>query len=122
MPANNSALQTILQLMDNPVEQQNIEVPSQKKNWSNHLLSNSLYLFSVSYITSPLLSLPLLRGFFSVLLPQLLSSNSSQTPFGNDLLDFRELLCPMKIFLKFERNFYLLLFFLYLKGGGRNQQ
>ena len=41
--------------MDNPVEQQNIEVPSQKKNWSNHLLSNSLYLFfSVLYITSPL--------------------------------------------------------------------
>jgi hypothetical protein len=50
MPPNYSALQTILQFTDNPVEQQNIEVPSQKKNWSNHLLSNSLYLFFLLYI------------------------------------------------------------------------
>lgn len=121
MPDNNSALQTILQFMDNPVEQQNIEVPSQKKNWSNHLLSNSLYLFFCFIYYFPLAFSPSSAWILQCIITSTFIFQLLSNSFWQRSSRFSGIALPNEDFSK-VRTKLLSSFILSLLGGGRGEE
>ena len=80
--------ETVSQFMDIPemlqnstvVEPKKKKIEEERRNWSSHLGPNSFYLFFILYITFSIpYTTPLRPGFFSIILPQLLSP-SKQRP------------------------------------------